>query len=1488
MALSQLQCLDDNHVNPRTHESKPDFFYCEDQRLALEALMRDGREAFLKYLEARGLRGFLSDPELETLIGAIEPYDPGSELFSEDVEDEQTPLSLHYWPELSDTSIPQMDLGWPDSGSYRGVTRTTVYTQPPLDGHAHIKEVVRKMIAQAQKVIAVVMDVFTDVDIFRDLLDAGFKRRVSVYVLLESTTLPHFLAMCQRANMHAGHLKHLRVRCTGGAEFYTRSCTKVRGRMGHKFMFIDGDKAVSGSYSFTWMASRLDRNLITVVTGQAVDGFDQLFRLLYVTSSSVDLRQIVTEPEPEPEPLPQPATVAPLSAAVARKLYNPKYALVALTNPSPTPTPVNQESPKEPQNPENSKKKRRGKASNEAIQEAPPLHPGLTNLEKACLIAYLPTWPEPDPPSDVIGFINIRDANKPTQVHLQRSERFETSQAIRFSSPFSKVKETQPEVANPTQLTPKQEEVNTLQPAQDKSKADEVTVKAQEAQLSDVKSKEEASEQKSPASGQTSDLDTDTANSVSVGNKYDSDTATNPNTGLDTAPVSAHELPQSSSNTSAPKEGKTSHKAQPVSTNSHAESDSLPNLNTEKEAVPASSLNTQSYVVYRADTPMLNGTHASQLPDSPELNTEQDTKEKTAPSHADSHTQAVHKQPQISTEVASNIQTPPIHSNISTSPVSATQSKNNHIPVTTVHSSTSTSASVPSTSSSSLPPLTSSFTTLNPPLPASSSLTPAPPVPKPRTVHLVISDSNIGNGQKLPEICLVKKPKASTGQLLAHSALDVATVEQTFLVKECQTIPELQDDSASKTGAQKDTENTGNHKETPKQASESQETSMEADGRADDGAGSQMVTGNQLQAESDVLINDAPKAASLEIPKDVDLKISKDCRITEKMDIDCVAAIQADTTGPERTLTGSEFDDVPNQQDENVTKCRTFLAKAHEPQKISYSKLTPQDMGQLEALKAPVFCTSSRLHVSGDGGHTSAADMRSQQDKQAKFTREDCTDSMLNTTKHNTHGTFQEQIPTARVGTHTPEKALRLHLTETHLPDFRSQTPECKSQLLTPTLDSPSHASDFRTPTSDVCDGYISSREDSTLSATSDEYYECSDLPFNEPVFDHMAYCNHDTIDDHVSFTHTNILNAPATGISPAYINYSSGDPALGSKHSETQTLTGPSRVSSSSLLGKKVKMREVENTTNEENGSEGDKHGRKLSGAERREEQESLRRGSEETNRIVDCFKRDADSPETGGKGREVQAPARKVTLSQSAADRLVDGGTTAGESTKKRKKTKQSSTGDLKPATVSSEGGRLDKESSGMEKASNQVEIRHRGTDRRESPQSSRKTEGQKLSHSPPKPQRVQQRSGSSSPSRPPVSPQNTLDMQSLGPLPWGKCQRNQTESKVLQHSQNFSDTMSSPHKPPTTPPQLGAAGPMGFVAGWKQVSHSQQTQAPAAQTASAQEAHGQEGMNPFGFTLSRLYNLKGMKGKVNKTAAQSKRGSVTAPVQERNSAS
>ncbi|XP_072561277.1 protein FAM83G isoform X2 [Paramormyrops kingsleyae] len=446
MALSQIQCLDEHNVNMRTNETKPEFFYSEDQRLALESLLRDGRDAFDKYIHAHNLRMFLSDLELEHLTGTAEVYDPGSDHMkakgeggSDDVEP-----SLQYWPERSDCSIPDLDIGWPDFVSYRGVTRVNVYTQPPMEGQAHIKEIVRKTIVQAQKVIAVVMDLFTDVDIFIDLLDAAFKRKVAVYIILESTGVPHFLSMCRRAQMHKGHLKNLRVRCTRGVEFHTRSARKVFGSLAQKFMFVDGDRAVSGSYSYTWTASRLDRNLITVLTGQAVETFDKHFQDLYSGSQSVDLSEVDMGDEPEPEPI-TPPLPAPIPAAVARKRINPKYALVSSNL---------QES-------ESKKDSEKNKGSKDPVpkvlrppREIPepiPIHPGLLHLERINLIPYLPTWPEPDPPSDVIGFINVRDSSKPMHAYLMRSELFETSQAIRFKDPFVVPEEQLPEKACPTQ-----------------------------------------------------------------------------------------------------------------------------------------------------------------------------------------------------------------------------------------------------------------------------------------------------------------------------------------------------------------------------------------------------------------------------------------------------------------------------------------------------------------------------------------------------------------------------------------------------------------------------------------------------------------------------------------------------------------------------------------------------------------------------------------------------------------------------------------------------------------------------------------------------------------------------------------------------------------------------------------------------------------------------------------------------------------------------
>ncbi|XP_071330223.1 uncharacterized protein fam83ga isoform X2 [Trachinotus anak] len=1270
MALSQIQCLDDNHVNPRTHESKPEFFYCEDQRLALEALLRDGPEAFVKYLQDRGLRGFLSDPELDTLAGALEPYDPGSELFPGSAEDDEPPLSLHYWPELSDTSVPQMDLGWPDCDAYRGVTRTTVYTQPPLDGQAHIKEVVRKMIAQAQKVIAVVMDVFTDVDIFRDLLDAGFKRRVSVYILLERTTLPHFLSMCQRANMHAGHLKHLRVGCTEGAEFFTRSCTKVKGKLGHRFMFIDGDKALSGSYSFTWMSSRLDRNLITVVTGQAVDAFDRLFRFLFMNSSSVDLRSVATEPGPEPEPLPQPAALAPPSADVARKLYNPKYALVTAGNPNLI-TSTGHNSPKEPQNSEKSKdqevpetkKRRQRRVIQDDIQEAPPLHPGLTNLEKACLISYLPTWPEPDPPSDVIGFINIRDANKPTQVHLQRSEMFETSQAIRFSSPFSMPKETLPKVAEPRQLPAKHEEMNKLQPAQNETKAEESVVDSvQPTQLSaepgDVKTKAEAPEQKSSTSVQQSEPDKDTTKALNTENKLLSNTPTNQDAGHSTTPhLSVHTSSESSNKTSAPDTARPSHTTQNVATNS-PKPQSPPRSNTKKET----SVNTQCAVVHT--------THTLQLgdPTDSNSNSDQHTQTKTEMPQTDSHTQAADMQPHSSSEMTPYVQTPTDHSHTSTSSASAMHpqsvsssfpSEKNHIPVPTAHSGTvNISTSVPQSCTS-------------------SSLTSNPPVPKPRTVQLVIKNDGTSNSEKLPEISVVRCPEslASTGPLVVHRKPDIADVVQTATEKDPETNPQPQNNRGSKRGAQKDNENTENPEEAlqQKQNVTSQEIKHEETvGLRDDRAAVQSATGTKPQTQSDLLITDAAKAVNIQeiIPKEVEPEslMSTDCKITPKTETDCAATAQRDPTAPEKTLIGCEFVKVPNEK-----------------------KLNPVDSDVLATVDSLKASTHTKTN-----SHTSAHH----------------TDSNPNMGKHNAHISItsqeSQQTPKARGSSHTPERPLRLHLYDTHVPDLRSPTTERESRPLTavartptpdgllprtPTPDSRTHTPDprsctpdLRTPTPDVSDGYISSREDSTLSTTSEEYYECSDSPFHDPAFH-----NHGTTVDHDSFTHTNTPNATSvttTATSPAYIN-------------------NTTCVSTSSSLLEKVKIGEEKEVTTEENGKGEEEKEKKVSLAERR--------GSDEAKRTADHLTQTKESTEVVEKDKEAHDPGRKQVLQQSATERLVDAGVTLGESTNRATDAKRLSTGDLKPE---------------KEKVVDKAALRPSGVEKTDKPQSTRETEGQKYS--------------------------------------------------------------------------------------------------------------------------------------------------------------
>ncbi|XP_051877049.1 protein FAM83G-like isoform X2 [Pristis pectinata] len=402
MALSQLQCLDEGNINFRTNESKPEFFYSEGQRLAVEALVAEGLHAFNETVTKENLREFLSELDVQQILRSVRDFlteeVPGG-WRAEDGEEPgpepgHIPLSLHYWPDPSDVSRPSLDLGWPDCAAYRGVTRANVYTQPPLEGSVHIKEMFRRMIGQAQKVIAVVMDIFTDIDIFKDLLDASFKRKVPVYIIHDEANIKYFMKMCQNAGMHVGMLKNLRVFTVDGNEFTTRSAKTIVGRQMQKFLLVDGDRAASGSYSFTWTASRLDRNIITVLSGQAVETFDKQFRELLHFSKPVNLRQLNLAPEEEPpEPVQQAVTLtAEQTAAIAKKLINPKYALVRanIAGSLSSEKKVNSNGTGKKQSDVPAK----GQKTAEAIDEEQRVHPALANMPKVNMFLYLPTYVE--------------------------------------------------------------------------------------------------------------------------------------------------------------------------------------------------------------------------------------------------------------------------------------------------------------------------------------------------------------------------------------------------------------------------------------------------------------------------------------------------------------------------------------------------------------------------------------------------------------------------------------------------------------------------------------------------------------------------------------------------------------------------------------------------------------------------------------------------------------------------------------------------------------------------------------------------------------------------------------------------------------------------------------------------------------------------------------------------------------------------------------
>lgn len=113
------------------------------------------------------------------------------------------------------------------------------------------------------------------------------------------------------------------------------ACPQGRLRPGNRVVKGDAGRTLERSGpiqvcfsipSFTWSASYVDRNLLLLLTGQNVEPFDIEFRELYAISEEVNLYQHLGLAG---------RIGLNYSSTVARKLINPKYALVAGTRPPP-------------------------------------------------------------------------------------------------------------------------------------------------------------------------------------------------------------------------------------------------------------------------------------------------------------------------------------------------------------------------------------------------------------------------------------------------------------------------------------------------------------------------------------------------------------------------------------------------------------------------------------------------------------------------------------------------------------------------------------------------------------------------------------------------------------------------------------------------------------------------------------------------------------------------------------------------------------------------------------------------------------------------------------------------------------------------------------------------------------------------------------------------------------------------------------------------
>uniref|UniRef100_A0A3Q0RV89 Family with sequence similarity 83 member Hb n=1 Tax=Amphilophus citrinellus TaxID=61819 RepID=A0A3Q0RV89_AMPCI len=262
---SQSSSIGDNPLDPNYLPPH----YREEYRLAIDALIENDVQVTTLFL-------FLKAPfKCIKHICTLTYHERGA-------EDEGS--SDTYWPVQSDLAAPGLDLGWPlPQHSFAGPTEVTTLVNPSDPDMPSIKEQARRLIKNARQVIAVVMDVFTDIDIFSDLLDAA-ARHVPIYILLDELDAHHFVSMVVNCKVNLDFNPMIRVRTVAGIPYYTRTGKSFKGQVKDRFLLADCRAVLSGNYSFMWSYEKIHRCIAHLFLGELVSTFDEEFRILYAQS----------------------------------------------------------------------------------------------------------------------------------------------------------------------------------------------------------------------------------------------------------------------------------------------------------------------------------------------------------------------------------------------------------------------------------------------------------------------------------------------------------------------------------------------------------------------------------------------------------------------------------------------------------------------------------------------------------------------------------------------------------------------------------------------------------------------------------------------------------------------------------------------------------------------------------------------------------------------------------------------------------------------------------------------------------------------------------------------------------------------------------------------------------------------------------------------------------------------------------------------------